>query len=52
MTKDQPAQIDCTVTSCKYYKGAGKCVNISPAISLNENGTFVCWSKDEKIKEN
>lgn len=45
MTYDQPCQIDCRVTSCKFYKGAGKCVNVSPAITLNENGKFVCWSK-------
>jgi hypothetical protein len=25
MTYDQPCQIDCRVTSCKFYKGAGKC---------------------------
>lgn len=42
----QPCQIDCRVTSCKYYKGAGVCSNISPAITLNENGKFVCWSSD------
>lgn len=48
MTYDQPCQIDCRVTSCKFYKGAGKCENISPAITLNENGKFVCWSKDDR----
>ena len=46
MTYDQPCQIDCRVTSCKYYKGAGVCSNISPEITLNENGKFVCWSSD------
>jgi hypothetical protein len=45
MTYDQPCQIDCRVTSCKFYKGAGNCENVSPAITLNENGKFVCWSK-------
>lgn len=45
MTNDQPCQIDCRVTSCKFYKGAGKCENVSPAITLNENGEFVCWSQ-------
>lgn len=45
MTYDQPCQIDCRVTICKFYKGYGKCENISPAITLNENGKFVCWSK-------
>lgn len=48
MTYDQPCQIDCRVTSCKFYKGAGKCENVSPAITLNENGKFVCWSKVDR----
>ena len=46
MCKDQPAQIDCRVTTCKYYVGAGYCTNISPAITLNQDKTFVCWSKN------
>jgi hypothetical protein len=45
MTYDQPSQIDCRVTSCKFYKGAGKCENVSPAITLNKSGKFTCWSK-------
>ena len=48
MTYDQPCQIDCRVTSCKFYQGAGVCNNISPAITLNENGKFVCWSKTDR----
>ncbi len=48
MTYDQPCQIDCRVTSCKFYKGVGVCENISPAITLNENGRFVCWSKTDR----
>lgn len=49
MCSDQPAQIDCRVTTCLFYKGGGNCSNISPAITLNENGKFVCWScKTEK----
>jgi len=47
MTYDQPCQIDCRVTICKFYQGAGVCNNISPAITLNENGEFVCWSKTD-----
>lgn len=47
MSADQRAQIDCRQTSCIHYKGAGKCVNVSPAITLNENGRFVCWSESE-----
>ena len=48
MTYDQPCQIDCRVTSCKFYQGAGVCNNISPAITLNESGKFVCWSKTDR----
>lgn len=48
MTYDQHCQIDCRVTSCKFYKGAGKCENVSPAITLNENGKFVCWSQADR----
>lgn len=50
MTYDQPAQIDCRRVECRYYKGSGVCSNISPALTLNTNGTFVCWS--EKSDEN
>jgi hypothetical protein len=45
MSYEQPCQIDCRIESCKFYKGAGVCENISPAITLNKNGEFVCWSK-------
>lgn len=48
MTYDQPCQIDCRVISCKFYQGSGVCNNISPAITLNENGKFVCWSKTDR----
>lgn len=46
MCEDQPAQIDCRLGDCKYHKDA-KCTNVSPAITLNPNGAFVCWSKEE-----
>jgi len=49
MGKDQLAQIDCRIDDCIFYKGGGQCANISPAITLNPDKTFVCWSK--KIKE-
>jgi len=45
MCQDQPAQIDCRVESCVFYRGGGQCGNISPAIMLNPSGTCVCWSK-------
>lgn len=50
MTSDQPAQIDCRMDSCIFYSGAGKCKNISPALTLNPDATFVCWSKVPKTK--
>lgn len=46
MGESQPAQIDCRNIRCSFYEGAGKCSNVSPAITLNENKTFVCWSAD------
>lgn len=45
MCADQPAQIDCNMTKCKYYKSGGNCLNVSPAITLNHDKTFVCWSE-------
>jgi hypothetical protein len=48
MTQDQPCQIDCRVTGCKFSNGSGKCENVSPAITLNENGKFVCWSQADR----
>jgi len=43
MCEAQPAQIDCRVSDCEYYEGGGKCSNVSPAITLNPNKSFVCW---------
>jgi hypothetical protein len=48
MTSDQPCQIDCRAASCIFNKGAGVCGNVSPAITLNGCGTFVCWSEIER----
>lgn len=48
MTYSQPCQLDCRMQSCINYEGAGICSNISPAITLNENNTFVCWTFTEK----
>jgi hypothetical protein len=54
MCKDQNAQIDCRVEDCKYYNGAGECMNVSPAITLNETKErgkwFTCWSHKSKKK--
>lgn len=51
MCSDQPAQLDCRVETCKFYGEGGKCNNISPAITLNENQTFICWSKNAEFEE-
>lgn len=45
MCQDQPAQIDCRVEACVYYCGSGQCSNVSPAITLNPGGGYVCWSE-------
>lgn len=45
MCQDQPAQIDCRVEECAYYRGSLKCANTSPAITLSAWGGYVCWSK-------
>lgn len=51
MCSDQPAQIDCRNSDCTFYK-SGACINVSPAITLNPDKTFVCWSKkNEKPQE-
>lgn len=47
MCSDQDAQIDCRLTKCKYHIKA-ECTNISPAITLNPNRKYVCWSKIEE----
>ena len=44
MGTSQPAQIDCRVFECSHHCH-GSCLNVSPAITLNPDGTFVCWSK-------
>jgi hypothetical protein len=47
MCGSQLAQLNCVVTTCKFYKGGGTCSNVSPAITLNLDGTFVCWSRKD-----
>ena len=44
MCDPQPAQIDCRVQDCIFYRGGGVCYNVAPAITLNPDKTFVCWS--------
>ena len=48
MSTDQPAQIDCRREDCIFYQGAGKCSNVSPAITLNSQKDYICWSCVEK----
>ena len=50
MCDSQDAQIDCRIETCCFYKGAGKCSNISPAITLNPSKKFVCWSEESTPK--
>jgi hypothetical protein len=44
MCEDQPAQIDCRVGSCFHHKAGTTCLNVSPAITLNPDGSYSCWS--------
>ena len=46
MCHDQKAQIDCRKDDCPHYD-RGNCLNISPAITLNANKTFVCWTYNQ-----
>ncbi len=46
MTTDQLAQIDCRVTDCANHVVSG-CINVSPAITLREDGSFACRSKTQ-----
>jgi hypothetical protein len=45
LCNDQPAQIDCRDGTCRFNAGAGKCTNVSPAITINSNSTCTCWSR-------
>jgi len=47
MCDDQPAQIDCRIETCIYHHNAA-CTNVSPAITLNTNGHFACWSQRDR----
>lgn len=45
--KRKEIQMDCRNTDCQYYRSDGDCDNPAPAISLNPNKTYTCWSKKE-----
>lgn len=49
MCSDQPAQIDCRMTDCSFHAD-GTCTNPSPAISLNIDGRFICWTQKSLSK--
>lgn len=64
MCEDQPAQIDCRNTVCKWHVNAA-CTNVSPAITLSPQidlqtmqpvdplkMTATCWSYEPKIEDN
>lgn len=36
-----------TIDSSLIKDSEGNCTNVSPAITLNNNGNFVCWSKQK-----
>lgn len=45
---EKQVQLDCRLTSCRFYQGAGVCNNVSPAITLNDGGRVICWSKEDR----
>ena len=49
MCDNQPAQIDCRLEGCAFHIN-GKCVNESPAITLNVSA-IGCWSFTTKEPE-
>ena len=51
MGADQPAQIDCRREDCRFYQGAGECSNVAPAITLNPQKTYVCWSHEDRYPD-
>lgn len=50
MGDPQLAQVDCRVEECEFHIDAN-CINVAPAITLNPNGTYVCWSKRVREKQ-
>lgn len=43
--KRKEIQMDCRDEECVYYLPDGDCDGPAPAITLNPNGRYVCWSK-------
>ena len=50
MCDDQLAQIDCRKEECRF-NNMGHCNNISPAITLNNDDKFICWSEEFEIQK-
>jgi len=48
MTNDQPAQLDCRRTDCRWNAGGGRCTNMSPAITLRADGKALCWTSHKR----
>jgi len=48
MCKQQFAQIDCRRSNCLYNESGGYCTSISPKITINDNGSVVCWTEMER----
>lgn len=47
MCEPQPVQLDCRKDGCVSHQGVS-CINQSPAITLNEDDTWKCWSYKPK----
>ena len=43
MTSNQPAQIDCRMTDCRFHKN-GSCRNTAPALTFDDN-KIICWTR-------
>ena len=52
MCKPQPVQLDCRVTTCRFYKGGGTCSHHAPEITLHifpkGDTDFNCGSREDK----
>lgn len=50
MCASQAVQLECIRPDCKYNSSGGNCT-IEPAVTLNENNTFVCWEYTKREPE-
>lgn len=49
--KRKEIQMDCRNDDCRFYLPDGDCDNPAPAITLNPNGRYTCWSKKVNKRE-